>query len=220
MGPSYAAVTVTGKSVKDRSLEGRDIKRDSLSGTEVRESTLGRVAKAQTADRATTAGQADQATRAAKADDAAAVGGQAASAFLPANGKAQDAEQVDGAHAAQLLRTGVVSTVVADTTIANQAVYTDTLLGFKLQTNEDTTADPDLYVTHAATESRSLRVMRSASSVLLPAGINALTTAITNDKPTLVIADEDPSLMAQISCAKDYSAGSGRVVCMAIHSKN
>ena len=62
--------------------------------------------------------------------------------------------------------------------------------------------------------------MRSASSVLLPAGIGALATVITADKPTLVIDEADPTQMAQITCAKDFTGGSGRVVCMVIRSRN
>jgi hypothetical protein len=39
-GTSYAAVTVTGKNVKDSSLTGRDIRNKSLTGTDVKDSSL------------------------------------------------------------------------------------------------------------------------------------------------------------------------------------
>jgi hypothetical protein len=39
-GSSYAAITITGKNVKNRSLTGRDIKKNSLTSAEVRDQTL------------------------------------------------------------------------------------------------------------------------------------------------------------------------------------
>jgi hypothetical protein len=100
-GTGYAAVTVTGKSVKDSSLTGKDVKNSSLTGTDIKnsslagvdvknnsltgsdvvESSLGKVGAAGTADRAGSAASADRASfattaaSAASADNAATVGG-------------------------------------------------------------------------------------------------------------------------------------------------
>jgi hypothetical protein len=90
-GSSYAAITVTGKNVKDSSLTGKDVKNSSLTGSDVKnssltgsdirnnrltgsdilESSLGKVPTAAAADRAGTASNADT------------VGGKSASAFAP-----------------------------------------------------------------------------------------------------------------------------------------
>jgi hypothetical protein len=50
-GSSYAAVRINGKSIKNRSIAAAKLKRNSLTGREIRESRLGRVPWAATADR-------------------------------------------------------------------------------------------------------------------------------------------------------------------------
>ena len=50
-GSSYAAVTLNGKDIKHRSIPGTKLKRNSVTGLEVRESRLGRVPRAALADR-------------------------------------------------------------------------------------------------------------------------------------------------------------------------
>src|SRR4051794_37368601 len=50
-GSSYAAVKITGASIKNRSIAAKKLKRNSLTSREVRESRLGRVPRAATADR-------------------------------------------------------------------------------------------------------------------------------------------------------------------------
>lgn len=50
-GSSYAALTITGKNVKNSSLTWRDLKRNTLSGSRIKESRLGRVPRAANADR-------------------------------------------------------------------------------------------------------------------------------------------------------------------------
>ena len=50
-GSGYAALTITGRDVKDGSLTYRDVKRNSLGGTRIRESRLGTVGRARNADR-------------------------------------------------------------------------------------------------------------------------------------------------------------------------
>jgi hypothetical protein len=50
-GSSYAALTVTGRDVKNGSLTFRDLRRDSLGGNRIKESRLGTVRRARNADR-------------------------------------------------------------------------------------------------------------------------------------------------------------------------
>jgi hypothetical protein len=50
-GTSYAALTVTGRNVKNGSLTFRDLRRDTLGGSRIKESRLGPVRRARNADR-------------------------------------------------------------------------------------------------------------------------------------------------------------------------
>jgi hypothetical protein len=68
-GVSYAAVKINGKSIKDRTVTAKKIKKNSLTGTEVNEAKLAKVPLAALADNAT------------HATDANTVGGQAPSSF-------------------------------------------------------------------------------------------------------------------------------------------
>lgn len=111
-GTSYAAVTIDGKDLKNRSvtakkvktrtLTGTQIKNDALTGKQVKESTLGRVPSAARADdatraqRADAAGTADTATNAQNAQNAkSAESAQSAQTAQTAT-TAQNAEQLGG----------------------------------------------------------------------------------------------------------------------------
>ena len=50
-GSSYAALTITGRDVKNNSLTSRDLKRNTLGGTRIKESKLGTVPRARNAAR-------------------------------------------------------------------------------------------------------------------------------------------------------------------------
>lgn len=50
-GSSYAALTITGRDIKNGSLTGEDLKRNTLGGARIKESRLGRVPHARRADR-------------------------------------------------------------------------------------------------------------------------------------------------------------------------
>ncbi len=50
-GSSYAALTITGRDVRDRSLTGKDLKRNTLTGRQIKESRLGTVRRARNAAR-------------------------------------------------------------------------------------------------------------------------------------------------------------------------
>ncbi|HEY0632585.1 MAG TPA: hypothetical protein VGC98_11060 [Thermoleophilaceae bacterium] len=65
-GVSYAAVTINGKNIKNRTVGAAKIKKNSLTGTEINELKLGKVPSAALADNAT---------------NASTVGGQQASSF-------------------------------------------------------------------------------------------------------------------------------------------
>jgi hypothetical protein len=93
-GTSYAALTITGKQVKNRSLTAKDIKRNALGGAEIKEAKLGRVPSAVRASHAGSAGdalraghalRADSAAQAAVAGDAAALGGRGPQGFVSAD---------------------------------------------------------------------------------------------------------------------------------------
>jgi hypothetical protein len=72
-GVGYAASTIDGNVLKNRSVAGTKLKKNTLTGAEIRESKLGQVPKAKSADTATSAlraNTADNATHAAAADNA------------------------------------------------------------------------------------------------------------------------------------------------------
>ena len=50
-GSSYAALTISGNSIENRSIPAKKLQRNSITGKEVRESRLSRVPRAKTADR-------------------------------------------------------------------------------------------------------------------------------------------------------------------------
>ncbi len=50
-GSSYAALTISGASIENRSIPAKKLKRNAITGTEVRESRLSRVPRAKSADR-------------------------------------------------------------------------------------------------------------------------------------------------------------------------
>ena len=50
-GSAYAAITITGKNVRNSSLTWRDLKRNTLGGSRIKESRLGKVRRAANADR-------------------------------------------------------------------------------------------------------------------------------------------------------------------------
>lgn len=58
-GSSYAALKISGSNINNRSISASKLKRNTLSGLEIRESRLGRVPRAQQADNAANAGTLD-----------------------------------------------------------------------------------------------------------------------------------------------------------------
>jgi hypothetical protein len=92
-GTSYAAATITSSDIKNRAIKGGDIRRDTITGSEINESKLKEVplartaASAQTAvsaavsDQSKNADSAIRATSAGSADNASQLGGQGAGSF-------------------------------------------------------------------------------------------------------------------------------------------
>jgi hypothetical protein len=62
-GSSYAAVKLNGKNVRDRTVAAAKLKRDTVTGRELREASLGPVPAAAVATTAGSAGSADNADR-------------------------------------------------------------------------------------------------------------------------------------------------------------
>src|SRR4051812_39529242 len=101
-GTAVASGFLSSKDIKDRSLRGIDLRRNSLTGSEIAESTLGPVPRAITADvsasshkadtavsasTAASAGRASSADTADLAGSANALGGVASNQFAPATSK-------------------------------------------------------------------------------------------------------------------------------------
>jgi len=92
-GSSYAALSITSKDVQNRSLKGGDLRKNTVTGTEINESKLKQVPAARVADTAatadvsksagtaTTAGSATTAALADAAKDAQNLAGQGVGAF-------------------------------------------------------------------------------------------------------------------------------------------
>jgi hypothetical protein len=87
-GTSYAAITITGKNVRDGSLTGADVRRDSLTGRQIREAALGPVPRASSADRAARSDSAAAADTAATATTATTLAGRGPDAFQAAGAAA------------------------------------------------------------------------------------------------------------------------------------
>jgi hypothetical protein len=96
-GAGYAAVTITGKNVKNSSLTGKDVKNSSLTGSDVKNSSLaGRDIKNDSLTgsdvsegslgKVPSAGSADSAGSAGSAGSANSLGGQPASAYATKSG--------------------------------------------------------------------------------------------------------------------------------------
>jgi hypothetical protein len=87
-GTSYAAITITGKNVRNGSLTGADVRRDSLTGRQIREAALGKVPRASRADGAARSDSAAAADTAATASTAATLAGRGPDAFQAAGAPA------------------------------------------------------------------------------------------------------------------------------------
>ena len=80
-GSAYAVTQIGSKQVKNRSLKGVDLRRNTIGGAEVKESKLRRVPRAAAADRAQQADNATNAALAGLATNAEQLGGQGAGFF-------------------------------------------------------------------------------------------------------------------------------------------
>jgi hypothetical protein len=104
-GVADAAGVLDGGRLKSRSVSGKTLRKNTLTGKEINEAKLGVVPRA--TDAARLGGLAPTAflRSGAKATDADTVDGLDSSAFLPASGKANDADVLDGVDSAGFVRT-------------------------------------------------------------------------------------------------------------------
>ena len=101
-GTAYAATSIDGKLIKNRSIAGIKLKKDTLGGEQINESKLGQVPSAARADLAATAESAKRADAAAVADSAKRAD-QATSATSATNAsKAANANLLDNLDSAEL----------------------------------------------------------------------------------------------------------------------
>ncbi len=134
-GTSYAALSITSKDVKNRSLKGGDLRRDTVTGKEIRESKLGRVPSATNAASADIAKSADSATTATTATTATSAGSASVA------GIAQDAQALAGQGAGAFERSsrtqfGRASANPAGTS-GEQALFAWPELGVEVRTSTD-----------------------------------------------------------------------------------
>jgi hypothetical protein len=106
-GTGYAAAKINGRDIRNRSIPGTKLQRNTLSGAQIRESRLGKVPAASDAD--FLAGRPAGAYLLAGTGVAAnslRLGGKDASAFLPAGGTAANAALLGGLPASAFLGAG------------------------------------------------------------------------------------------------------------------
>jgi hypothetical protein len=95
-GSAYAATQITSKQVKNRSLSGVDLRRNTIKGTEVNESKLGQVPSAAAADQAQRAVDATNATNASNATNATSAANATNATNATNAGLATNSLQLDG----------------------------------------------------------------------------------------------------------------------------
>jgi hypothetical protein len=103
-GTGYAAAKINGRDIRNRSIPGTKLRRNTLSGAEIRESRLGKVPAASDAD--FLAGRPAGAYLLAGtgvAGNSLRLGGKGASAFLPAGGTAANSALLGGQPASAFL---------------------------------------------------------------------------------------------------------------------
>jgi hypothetical protein len=103
-GTGYAAVQLNGKNLKGRSVAGVKLKRNTLTGAEIRESRLGVVPNARNATRLDGRSPGDFLPAGGTAANATRLGGFAPSDFLSAGGTAANASLLGGLPASSFVR--------------------------------------------------------------------------------------------------------------------
>jgi hypothetical protein len=99
-GSSYAALKLTGRDIKDRSISRLDIRKNGLTGTEIKEKTLKQVPKARLAATASIADSANLAKNADNATNALMATRSQSSASADLAALANDAQSLAGMQAA------------------------------------------------------------------------------------------------------------------------
>jgi len=95
-GSGYAAVSISGKSIRNRSIAGKKLKKNTLTGTEINESKLGTVPSAGNSALLAGLGPSAFLGATAKAADSDKLDGKDSTDFLGATAKAADSDKLDG----------------------------------------------------------------------------------------------------------------------------
>jgi hypothetical protein len=95
-GSGYAAVSLNGKNIQNRSIAGKKLRPNTLGGTEINEVKLGLVPRAGNANLLTGLGPDAFLAASGKATDADRLDGEDSASFLRATAKAADADKLDG----------------------------------------------------------------------------------------------------------------------------
>jgi hypothetical protein len=113
-GTGYAASKLNGRNLVDRSVAGKKLKRDTITGKQVNEAKLRQVPKAGHADTARHAETANTASIARIASDAISLGGHNGNAFLLRGDKAGNADMLDGLDSTDFLKARGAGPIVLD----------------------------------------------------------------------------------------------------------
>lgn len=95
-GSGYAAVTISGTQIKNRSIAGKKLKKNTVTGTELNESKLGTVPSASNSALLAGLGPSAFLGATATAADSDKLDGLDSTAFLGATAKASDSDKLDG----------------------------------------------------------------------------------------------------------------------------
>lgn len=132
-GTGYAASSISGKLLKNRSVSAQKVSKNSLTGAEIKESRLGTVPRAQTAESAQSAVTAETAKTADSAKTALSAETAKAAETAKTAETAADAAKLGGKTSAQFLGSGRVMRVQK---LQNVAVNTTTELAATCATGE------------------------------------------------------------------------------------
>ena len=167
-GTSLAAFHLTSSDIRDRSIRGIDVRRNSLTGSEIAESTLGPVPRAITADVSASSHRADTAVSASTAASAGRAN-SADTADLSAN-----ALQLGGLGSSRYATTDARSVTLVTTGRSEISSWPE--LGVKVETDvKGQASEGEVYVTSTRTSGNIIvRTGSSPSQEVLTAGTSTL----------------------------------------------
>jgi hypothetical protein len=208
-GGAYAASggLIDGRTLAPRSVPGTKVKKNSLTGKEIKESKLGRVP-----DAAKLGGMTPSSflTTTGTAANAAKLGGSDPSAFLAAGATAADAAKLGGKAASAYVTSDRILTGSGDpSAVPAQTVLTYAPLGITATTDGDADANSDLTIANSGTT--SIEVSRSTSGTITVIGASGSTTftlpgtAKVEDFVIRPGSAGDPTKALSVTCGFDFS---------------